>query len=46
MTGPAPHQHGSYPLRLATESDAPSVAALVHAAYGHYVERIGMLPAR
>ena len=44
MTGTAPHQPGSYSLRPATESDAPSVAALVHAAYGHYIERIGMLP--
>jgi ribosomal protein S18 acetylase RimI-like enzyme len=39
MTGPAPHQPGGYRLRPATESDAPSVAA-----YGHYVQRIGMLP--
>jgi hypothetical protein len=44
MTGPAPHQPGGYRLRPATESDVPSVAALVKAAYGHYVERIGMLP--
>jgi N-acetylglutamate synthase-like GNAT family acetyltransferase len=44
MTGPAPHQPGGYRLRPATESDAASVAALVDAAYGHYVERIGMLP--
>ena len=44
MTGPAPHQAGGYRLRPATESDVPSVAALVKAAYGHYVERIGMLP--
>jgi GNAT superfamily N-acetyltransferase len=31
-------------LRPATGADAPSVAALVDAAYGHYVERIGMRP--
>ena len=37
-------QPGGYRLRPATESDVPSVAALVKAAYGHYVERIGMLP--
>jgi GNAT superfamily N-acetyltransferase len=42
MTGPAPH-HG-HRLRPATRSDVLSVAALVEAAYGHYVERIGMLP--
>jgi GNAT superfamily N-acetyltransferase len=44
MTGPAPHQPGGYRLRPATGSDAASVAALVDAAYGHYVQRIGMLP--
>jgi len=44
MTGTAPHQPGGHRLRPATESDVPSVAALVDAAYGHYVERIGMLP--
>ena len=44
MTGAAPHQPGSYRLRTATGSDVTSVAALVDAAYGHYVERIGMLP--
>jgi N-acetylglutamate synthase-like GNAT family acetyltransferase len=44
MTGPTPHQPGGCSLRPATESDAPSVAALVDAAYRHYVERIGMLP--
>ena len=43
MTGTAPHQPGGS-LRPATRSDAASVAALVDAAYGHYVERIGMLP--
>jgi ribosomal protein S18 acetylase RimI-like enzyme len=31
-------------LRFATGADAPKVAALVNAAYGRYVERIGMLP--
>jgi GNAT superfamily N-acetyltransferase len=44
MTGPAPHQPGGYRLQPATESDAASVAALVDAAYGHYVERIGGRP--
>jgi ribosomal protein S18 acetylase RimI-like enzyme len=33
-----------YSFRPATEADVPKVAALVDAAYGHYVERIGMLP--
>ena len=31
-------------LRPATPADADAVAALVDAAYGHYVERIGRLP--
>jgi N-acetylglutamate synthase-like GNAT family acetyltransferase len=44
MTGPAPHQPGGYRLRPATESDVPSVAELVDAAYRHYVQRLGMLP--
>ena len=43
MTGTV-HQPGGYWLRPATRSDTASVAALVDAAYGHYVERIGMLP--
>ena len=34
----------SFSFRSATRADAPKVAALVDAAYGHYVERIGMLP--
>jgi GNAT superfamily N-acetyltransferase len=33
-----------YTFRTATTADAPEVAVLVNAAYGHYVERIGMLP--
>ena len=33
-----------YSFHLATGADAPKVAALVDAAYGHYVERIGMPP--
>jgi ribosomal protein S18 acetylase RimI-like enzyme len=33
-----------YSLRSAKEPDASKVATLVHAAYGHYVERIGILP--
>ena len=44
MTGPAPHQPGGFSLRPATESDVPSVAELVDAAYRHYVQRLGMLP--
>jgi GNAT superfamily N-acetyltransferase len=44
MTDTAPHQPGGYRLRPATGSDAGGVAALVDAAYGHYVERIGMRP--
>jgi ribosomal protein S18 acetylase RimI-like enzyme len=31
-------------LRSATEADVPKVTALVQAAYGHYVDRIGMVP--
>src|SRR5918995_2905819 len=34
----------AYSLRPADGSDASQVAELVDAAYGHYVERIGMLP--
>jgi len=41
---PAPDRPGSFSLRPATGSDAPYVAALVAAAYGHYVERIGGPP--
>jgi ribosomal protein S18 acetylase RimI-like enzyme len=33
-----------YSFRSAVAADAPGVAALVNAAYRHYVERIGMLP--
>ena len=33
-----------YSFRSATGADAPKVATLVNAAYGHYVERIGMVP--
>ena len=33
-----------YSFRPATGADVSEVAALVNAAYGHYVERIGMLP--
>jgi GNAT superfamily N-acetyltransferase len=33
-----------YSFRPATGADASEVAALVNAAYGHYIERIGMLP--
>jgi GNAT superfamily N-acetyltransferase len=33
-----------YFLRSANVADAPKVSALVDAAYGHYVERLGMLP--
>ena len=34
----------AYSLRAAKEADASDVAELVDAAYGHYVERIGMVP--
>jgi ribosomal protein S18 acetylase RimI-like enzyme len=34
----------SFSFRSATRADASKVATLVNAAYGHYVERIGMLP--
>lgn len=34
----------SFSFRFATKADAPKVVALVDAAYGQYVERIGMLP--
>jgi GNAT superfamily N-acetyltransferase len=44
MTDTAPQQPGGYRLRPATGSDAANVAALVDAAYGHYVQRIGMQP--
>ena len=44
MTDTAPHQPAGHRLRPATGSDAASVAALVDAAYGHYLERIGMRP--
>jgi hypothetical protein len=40
----APHQRGTYWFRSAEAADAARVAELVDAAYGHYVERIGMLP--
>jgi len=33
-----------YSFRCAIGADAPKVAALVNAAYGHYAERIGILP--
>jgi ribosomal protein S18 acetylase RimI-like enzyme len=33
-----------YSFRPATGADVSKVAALVNAAYGHYVERLGMLP--
>jgi ribosomal protein S18 acetylase RimI-like enzyme len=33
-----------YSFRPTTGADVSEVAALVNAAYGHYVERIGMLP--
>jgi ribosomal protein S18 acetylase RimI-like enzyme len=33
-----------FSLRSADASDAPGIAALVEAAYGHYVERIGFQP--
>ena len=39
-TARAPHVH----FRPAVPTDAPVVTGLVDAAYGHYVDRIGMLP--
>jgi ribosomal protein S18 acetylase RimI-like enzyme len=39
-----PEQPETYSLRSAEAADALRVAELVDAAYGHYVERIGMLP--
>ena len=40
---PRPEAAG-YSLRRARIDDAPRIAELVEAAYGHYVERIGMKP--
>jgi ribosomal protein S18 acetylase RimI-like enzyme len=37
-------EYSEYSFRSAIGADVPKVAALVNAAYGHYVERIGMLP--
>jgi N-acetylglutamate synthase-like GNAT family acetyltransferase len=34
----------AYSLRSASSDDVPRVTELVEAAYGHYVERIGMIP--
>jgi len=42
--GPVPDQASRYSFRRADPSDAPAVAALVHDAYRHYVERIGFTP--
>ena len=42
--GPVPDRASGYSFRRAGPSDAPAVAALVHAAYRHYVERIGITP--
>ena len=39
-----PEQPETYSLRSAEAADASRVAEFVDAAYGHYVERIGMLP--
>ena len=39
-----PEQPETYSLRSAEAADASRVTELVDAAYGHYVERIGMLP--
>jgi GNAT superfamily N-acetyltransferase len=41
---PAPDQSPLYSFRPANERDAAGVAAWVHAAYRHYVERIGKSP--
>ena len=39
-----PEQLGTYSFRPAEAADASSVTELVDAAYGHYVDRIGILP--
>jgi GNAT superfamily N-acetyltransferase len=39
-----PERLGTYSYRSAEAPDAWSMAELVDAAYGHYVQRIGMLP--
>lgn len=36
--------NNEYWLRSATEADVSTMTALVNAAYGHYVERLGMKP--
>jgi ribosomal protein S18 acetylase RimI-like enzyme len=41
---PAPDQASSYSFRRAGPPDARAAAALVHAAYRHYVARIGITP--
>jgi ribosomal protein S18 acetylase RimI-like enzyme len=42
--GPVPDDGGGYSFRRAGPHDASAVAALVDAAYRHYVERIGITP--
>ena len=42
--GPVPDQARSYSFRQAGRPDARAVAALVHAAYHDYTERIGITP--
>jgi GNAT superfamily N-acetyltransferase len=39
-----PDRRGTYSFRPAELADASRVAELIDSAYGHYVERIGMLP--
>lgn len=41
---PLPAPLGDYSFRTADPTDVPQVAELVNVAYGHYIERIGMLP--
>ncbi len=41
---PNPEESRDWSLRAARDDDAAELAALVDAAYGHYVERLGMLP--
>jgi hypothetical protein len=41
-----PNQLGTYSFRSAEAADASRVAELVDAAYGHYLERIGMQSSR
>lgn len=41
---PLPEPLGDYSFRAADATDVAHVAQLVNVAYGHYIERLGMLP--